>query len=91
MPLVSDLNVLIKLVLPRGRPIIKESAMLKNINMKMDLDIMYAFVLCMLIVLFTLQAREIKNLQTQVDELKIVVDQKFLPAMIFNENDFQVR
>jgi low affinity Fe/Cu permease len=91
MPLVSDLNVLIKLVLLRGRPIIKESAMLKNINMKFDLDIMYAFVLCMLVVVFTLQSRDIKNLQTQIDELKIVVDQKFLPAMIFNENDFQVR
>lgn len=91
MPLAGALNVLIKLVLPRGRPIIKESAMLKSINMKFDLDIMYAFVLCMLVIIFTLQAREIKNLQTQISELKIVVDQKFLPAMILDREDFTVR
>ena len=91
MPLVSDLNVLIKLVLPRGRPIIKESAMQKNINMKFDLDIMYAFVLCILVVVFTLQSRDIKNLQTQIDELKIIVDQKFLPAMILDRENFTVR
>lgn len=53
--------------------------------MKFDIDIMYAFVLCMLIVLFTLQARDLKNLQTQIDELKIIVDQKFLPAMILED------
>jgi hypothetical protein len=59
--------------------------------MKLDLDIMFAFVLCMLIVLFTLQAREIKNLQTQVDELTIIVNQRFLPALIFDNEDFQIR
>jgi hypothetical protein len=70
---------------------IRESAMLKNTSMKLDLDIMFAFVLCMLIVLFTLQAREIKNLQTQVDELTIIVNQRFLPALIFDNEDFQIR
>lgn len=53
--------------------------------MKFDIDIMYAFVLCMLIVLFTLQARDVKNLQIQINELKIIVDQKFLPAMILED------
>lgn len=65
--------------------------MLKNINMKFDLDIIYAFVLCMLIVIFTFQSSEIKKLQTQVDELKIIVDQRFLPAMILDREDFTVR
>jgi hypothetical protein len=69
----------------------KGSVMLKGINMKFDLDIMFAFVLCMLIVIFTLQAREIKLLQTQVDELRIIVDQKFLPALIFDKNNFMPR
>lgn len=53
--------------------------------MKFDIDIMYAFVLCMLIVLFTLQARDVRNLQVQINELKIIVDQKFLPAMILED------
>ncbi len=70
---------------------IKESEMLKNINMKFDLDVMLGFVSCMLIVLFTLQAREIKNLQTQVDELRIIVDQRYLPALIFDKTEFEVR
>lgn len=35
--------------------------------------------------------KKIANLQTQVDELKIIVDQKFLPAMIFDKEDFNVR
>lgn len=38
-----------------------------------------------------LQHRRIVNLQTQVDELRIVVNQKFLPAMIFNKEDFNIR
>ena len=91
MPLVSDLNVLIKLALPPERPMIRAREMLKNINMKLDLDIMFGFVLCMLVVIFTIQAREIRNLQIQIDELKIVVDQKFLPAMILDRKDFNVR
>lgn len=50
--------------------------------MKYDLEIMFGFVLCMLIVLFVIQAHEIKSLQTQIEELRVVVNQKFLPAMI---------
>ena len=48
-------------------------------------------VLAMLILLSTILFTEVKDLQTQIDELKIVVDQKFLPAMIFNRDEFNVR
>ena len=91
MPLANGLNASTKLALPPERPMIRAREMLKNINMKMDLDIMFGFVLCMLVVVFTIQAREIRNLQTQIQELKIVVDQKFLPAMILDREDFTVR
>ena len=59
--------------------------------MKFDLDIMYGLVLAMLIVLYTIQARDTKKLQTQIDELRIIVDQKFLPAMIFDKENLMVR
>ena len=91
MPLANGLNASTKLALAPERPMIRAREMLKNINMKMDLDIMFGFVLCMLVVVFTIQAREIRNLQTQIDELRIVVDQKFLPAMILDREDFTVR
>lgn len=65
--------------------------MLKKFNMKLDLDIMYAFVLCLLIIVFTMQAKEIKDLQTEVNELRIIVDQKFLPAMILDKENLTVR
>jgi hypothetical protein len=38
-----------------------------------------------------LQHRRIKALQIQVDELRIIVNQKFLPAMILDKKDFNVR
>lgn len=38
-----------------------------------------------------LQHRRIVNLQTQVDELRIIVNQKFLPAMIFDREDINIR
>jgi|LakMenE18May11ns_1017448.scaffolds.fasta_scaffold9619931_2 hypothetical protein len=91
MLLISVLNAHIKLELPREKLMIKESEMLKNINMKFDLDIMYAFVLCMLVVVFVLQSREIKTLQTQIDELRIIVDQKYLPALIFDKYNLMLR
>lgn len=31
------------------------------------------------------QSKKIKELETRIDELAIVVDQKFLPAMILDE------
>lgn len=53
--------------------------------MKFDLDIMFGLLLAMLIVLYTLQAKQAKELQTQINELRIIVDQKFLPAMILEQ------
>ena len=50
--------------------------------MKFDTDIMFGIIIAMLVVLFTIQARETKILQTQIDELRIIVDQRVLPAMI---------
>lgn len=59
--------------------------------MKVDLDIMFGLILGMLIIIFTIQAQEIKQLQTQVDELRIIIDQKFLPAMIFDKENLMPR
>jgi len=38
-----------------------------------------------------LQHRRIKNLQTQVDELRIIVNEKFLSSMIFDKYNLTVR
>jgi hypothetical protein len=38
-----------------------------------------------------LQHRRIKDLQTQVDELRIVVNERFLSAMIFDKYNLTVR
>jgi hypothetical protein len=59
--------------------------------MKFDLDIMYTAVLALLMLLVTILFAEIKDLQTQVKELEIIVNQKFLPAMIFDKTDFELR
>ena len=59
--------------------------------MKFDLDIMFGLVIAMLIVLFTIQSKQTKELQTQIDELKIIVDQKFLPAMILDKENLMLR
>jgi hypothetical protein len=37
------------------------------------------------------QHRRIKALQTQVDELRIIVNQKFLPAMILDKENLGIR
>jgi hypothetical protein len=38
-----------------------------------------------------LQSRRIKNLQTQVDELTIIVNERFLPALMLDKEVFNVR
>jgi hypothetical protein len=53
--------------------------------MKVDIDLMYGCVIGMLLILVVILFKETKTLQTQIDELKIIVDQKFLPAMILEE------
>jgi hypothetical protein len=59
--------------------------------MKFDLDIMYTAVLALLMLLVTILFAETKDLQTQVKELEIIVNQKFLPALIFDKTDFELR
>lgn len=52
------------------------------------------FTFALIVMLFIIQAQQSavnKKLQTQIDELRIIVNQKFLPAMIFDKNDFSVR
>ena len=55
--------------------------------MKFDLDIMFGCLIGMLIILMVIQFKQTKELQTQIDEHKIIVDQKFLPAMILEDLD----
>ena len=38
-----------------------------------------------------IQSRRIKNLQVQIDELRIIVNQRFLPAMIFDKENLELR
>ena len=50
--------------------------------------------LCLILLLFMLEGLQIfknRELQTQIDELKIIVNECFLPAMILDKNDFNVR
>ncbi len=53
--------------------------------MKSDLDILFGCVISILLLLIMILFAENKSLQTQINELKIIVDQKFLPAMILEQ------
>jgi len=53
--------------------------------MNLNLDIAYTAVLGLLLLLSCILFKETKDLQTQINELRIIVDQKFLPAMILDE------
>jgi hypothetical protein len=59
--------------------------------MKFDLDIMFTAVLALLMLLVMILFTEMKVLQTQVQELEIIVNQKFLPALIFDAHNLTVR
>ena len=50
--------------------------------MRFELDILFGMVISMLLLLVVILFKETKQLQVQIDELRIIVDQKFLPAMI---------
>ena len=56
--------------------------------MKLDTAILFLIALGFIAgsIVSELQHRRIKDLQTQVDELKIVIDQQFLPPVITNKN-----
>ena len=53
--------------------------------MKSNLDLMFGIIIAMLIVLYTIQFKQSKNLQTQVDELRVLFNQKFLQEMTVNK------
>jgi hypothetical protein len=61
--------------------------------MKLDTAILFvlAFGLIAGGIVSELQHRRIKSLQTQVDELTIVVNERFLPAMILDTHNLSVR
>jgi hypothetical protein len=60
-----------------------------------DDRLFYMFVSCMAwMVLFLLhiaQQKQINNLQTQIDELTIIVNERFLPALMLDKEVFHVR
>jgi hypothetical protein len=52
------------------------------------------FIFALILLLFTMDVMQIfknRNLQTQIDELSIIVNEKFLPALILDKTDFNVR
>jgi len=53
--------------------------------MKFDLDILFGTVLGILIILTTIQFKEKQNLQTQIDELRLLFNEKFLQEMLVNK------
>lgn len=58
--------------------------------MKPKLDIMFGIIIAMLIVLYTIQFKHYKNLQTQVDELRVLFNEKFLQEMVVNKPMFRI-
>ena len=61
--------------------------------MKLDTAILFLIALGLIAgsIVSELQHRQIKDLQTQVDELRIVVNEKFLSSMIFDKYNLTVR
>lgn len=53
--------------------------------MKFDLDILFGTVIGILIILVTIQFKEKQHLQTQIDELRLIFNQKFLQEMVTDE------
>jgi len=50
---------------------------------------MFGIIIAMLIVLYTIQFKQNKNLQTQVDELRVLFNEKFLQEMAVNKPTFR--
>ena len=61
--------------------------------MKLDTAILFLLALGLIAgsIVTELQHRRIKGLQAQIDELTIVVNQKFLPAMILDTSNLTIR
>jgi hypothetical protein len=61
--------------------------------MKLDTAILILIALGLIAgsIVSELQHRRIKSLQTQVDEIRIIVNEKFLSSMIFDKYNLTVR
>jgi hypothetical protein len=61
--------------------------------MKLDTAILFLIALGLIAgsIVSELQHRRIKDLQAQIDELKIVVNERFLSAMILDKHNLTVR
>lgn len=61
--------------------------------MKLDTAILFLIALGLIAgsIVSELQHRRIKDLQTQVDELRIIVNEKTLPALMLDKTVFNVR
>jgi len=61
--------------------------------MKLDTAILLLIALGLIAgsIVSELQHRRIKDLQTQVDELRIIVNQRTLPALMLDKTAFNVR
>jgi uncharacterized membrane-anchored protein YhcB (DUF1043 family) len=57
--------------------------------MKFDLDILFGTIIGILIILVTIQFKEKQNLQTQIDELRLLFNQKFLQEMVTDKSDIR--
>jgi hypothetical protein len=53
--------------------------------MKFDLDILFGTIIGILVILVTIQFKDNQNLQTQIDELRLLFNQKFLQEMVTDE------
>ena len=67
--------------------------MLKNTNEDNLVFVVFCgcFALLFIIAMHFSQQTRLVELQTQIDELRIVVDHKTLPAMILDRDVFQIR
>jgi hypothetical protein len=57
--------------------------------MKFDLDILFGTIIGILIILVTIQFKDKQNLQTQIDELHLLFNQKFLQEMVTNKPELR--
>lgn len=51
----------------------------------LDFDFIAGTAIAILLILTMHLFSKVKNMQTQINELRIIVDQKFLPAMILEQ------
>lgn len=59
--------------------------------MKFELDIMYGCLLAMLMVLYTINARDTRQMQAEIDELRLIVNSKFVSSMILDKEKLMPR